>query len=51
VRALKMHGGGPAVTPGAPLDFAYLQENLALVETGCANMCHHIRNANKFGKE
>ena len=49
VRALKMHGGGPAVTPGAPLDFAYTSENLELVRAGCANMQHHIRNANKFG--
>jgi formyltetrahydrofolate synthetase len=49
VRALKMHGGGPTVTPGAPLDFAYLSENVPLVAEGCANMCHHIRNANKFG--
>lgn len=25
VRALKMHGGGPAVTPGRPLDPTYTQ--------------------------
>lgn len=26
VRALKMHGGGPAVTPGVPLPSEYTQE-------------------------
>lgn len=26
VRALKMHGGGPAVTPGTPLPNPYLEE-------------------------
>jgi formyltetrahydrofolate synthetase len=26
-----------------------LNENVPLVAEGCANMCHHIRNANKFG--
>ena len=30
VRALKMHGGGPKVTPGKPLSSAYTQENLEL---------------------
>ena len=49
VRALKMHGGGPKVTAGAPLHFEYLQENLDLVARGCSNMKHHIRNAIKFG--
>ena len=49
VRALKMHGGGPAVTPGAPLDEAYTQENLPLLEKGLCNLGVHIRNALKFG--
>ena len=49
VRALKMHGGGPNVTAGAPLDDAYVNENLPLVEAGCANMQHHIRTARKYG--
>src|SRR4030066_2121911 len=31
VRALTMHGGGPKVSPGAPLDKAYTQENLKLL--------------------
>jgi formyltetrahydrofolate synthetase len=49
VRALKMHGGGPAVVAGAPLPKAYSDENLDLVRAGCANMQHHVRNAIKFG--
>jgi len=49
IRALKMHGGGPAVTAGAPLDAAYTSENTQLVSDGCVNMMHHIRNARKFG--
>ncbi|KAI4386285.1 hypothetical protein MLD38_004230 [Melastoma candidum] len=32
IRALKMHGGGPEVVAGKPLDRAYLSENVALVE-------------------
>eukprot|EP01089_Gocevia_fonbrunei_P016086 TRINITY_DN4903_c0_g2_i1.p1 TRINITY_DN4903_c0_g2~~TRINITY_DN4903_c0_g2_i1.p1 ORF type:complete len:494 (-),score=138.20 TRINITY_DN4903_c0_g2_i1:69-1550(-) len=49
IRALKMHGGGPSVTPGTPLDKKYLEENLELVEAGCANMVKHIENTRKFG--
>ncbi|WWC63588.1 uncharacterized protein I303_106193 [Kwoniella dejecticola CBS 10117] len=49
IRALKMHGGGPAVTPGKPLDAVYTQENLELLEKGCANLGKHIENAKKFG--
>ncbi len=49
VRALKMHGGGPAVTPGKPLDAVYTKENLELLEKGCANLGKHIANAKKFG--
>jgi methylenetetrahydrofolate dehydrogenase (NADP+)/methenyltetrahydrofolate cyclohydrolase/formyltetrahydrofolate synthetase/formate--tetrahydrofolate ligase len=49
VRALKMHGGGPSVTPGRDLDPVYKEENLALVETGCENLMAHIRIAKKFG--
>ena len=37
VRALKMHGGGPRVVPGKPLDDAYTKENLGLVEIGRAS--------------
>ncbi|MBC7240827.1 MAG: formate--tetrahydrofolate ligase [Anaerolineae bacterium] len=49
VRALKMHGGGPTVVPGKPLDPAYTQENLDLLRKGLANLTQHIENALKFG--
>ena len=49
VRALKMHGGGPQVKPGMPLDKAYIEENLDLLEKGLGNLGVHIRNALKFG--
>lgn len=49
VRALKMHGGGPDVVAGKPLDHVYKDENIPLVEAGCANLMHHIRNIVKFG--
>jgi methylenetetrahydrofolate dehydrogenase (NADP+)/methenyltetrahydrofolate cyclohydrolase/formyltetrahydrofolate synthetase len=49
IRALKMHGGGPRVVPGRPLDAAYTEENLELLEAGMANMQAHIRNAKRFG--
>ena len=42
VRALKMHGGGPKVVPGKPLDDAYTKENVELVEKGCTNLIAHI---------
>jgi methylenetetrahydrofolate dehydrogenase (NADP+)/methenyltetrahydrofolate cyclohydrolase/formyltetrahydrofolate synthetase len=49
IRALKMHGGGPRVVPGKPLDQAYKEENLELLEAGLANLGVHIRNAKKYG--
>jgi len=49
VRALKMHGGGPAVKPGIPLDDAYVKENLGLVEKGCENLVAHIDIVKKSG--
>jgi len=49
VRALKMHGGGPAVKPGVALDPAYTKENLALVEKGCQNLVAHIGTVLKSG--
>jgi formyltetrahydrofolate synthetase len=42
VRALKMHGGGPRVVAGLPLDPSYTKENLPLLEKGVANLVHHI---------
>jgi formate--tetrahydrofolate ligase len=49
VRALKMHGGGPTVKPGARLDAAYTSENLGLVEKGCENMAAHIAIVRRSG--
>jgi methylenetetrahydrofolate dehydrogenase (NADP+)/methenyltetrahydrofolate cyclohydrolase/formyltetrahydrofolate synthetase len=49
VRALKMHGGGPKVSPGAPLDKAYTEENLDLLRAGLGNLGVHIKNALGFG--
>jgi formyltetrahydrofolate synthetase len=49
IRALKMHGGGPTVKAGQPLDPAYTEENLELLEKGCGNMVVHIKNALRFG--
>ena len=49
VRALKMHGGGPKVTPGRPLAAAYKEENLELLKKGLPNLTQHIENARLFG--
>jgi formate--tetrahydrofolate ligase len=49
IRALKMHGGGPTVKPGIPLDEAYVSENLPLVEKGCGNLIAHIETVKKAG--
>ncbi|MDC7126126.1 MAG: formate--tetrahydrofolate ligase, partial [Spirochaetales bacterium] len=49
VRALKMHGGGPKVAPGKPLDKAYTEENTDLVEKGLSNLIKHIETVKKSG--
>ncbi len=49
IRALKMHGGGPAVKPGAPLPAEYKSENLQLLEKGCENLIAHIEIVRKSG--
>ncbi len=49
VRALKMHGGGPKVRPGAPLAPEYTEENLELLEAGLPNLQAHIENVLRFG--
>jgi formyltetrahydrofolate synthetase len=49
VRALKMHGGGPKVTPGVEIPKEYDQENLGLLEKGLENMLHHIRTIRTAG--
>ncbi|KAK7054893.1 tetrahydrofolate synthase [Paramarasmius palmivorus] len=48
-RALKMHGGGPDVTPGKPLHDTYTKENLEILKEGCKNLVQHIKNSRKFG--
>ena len=42
VRALKAHGGAPAVKAGLPLDPVYTTENLDLLKKGCDNLLAHI---------
>jgi formate--tetrahydrofolate ligase len=42
VRSLKMHGGGPKVTPGVAIPEEYKKPAPGLVEKGCANLVHHI---------
>jgi len=49
VRALKMHGGGPRVVPGRPLDPAYTEKNNALVEAGMENLLAHIETVRQSG--
>ena len=49
IRALKMHGGGPKVTPGKPLGVEYTEENLPLLEAGMCNLTRHIEIASQFG--
>ncbi len=49
IRALKMHGGGPKVVAGKPLDAAYQQENLELLEKGLDNLKANIRIARQYG--
>lgn len=49
VRALKMHGGGPATAPGKPLDRAYTERHPELVEAGIENLLAHIEIVRKSG--
>ena len=51
VRALKMHGGGPAVTAGTPVPEVYEQggEGLDLLKAGVCNVVKHIENAGVMG--
>lgn len=48
-RALKMHGGGPEVTPGKPLADTYTKEDLVTLKEGTKNLVKHIQNSKKFG--
>jgi formate--tetrahydrofolate ligase len=49
IRALKMHGGGPAVVAGKALPEAYTKENLGLLEAGMGNMLHHLNTIRTSG--
>lgn len=49
VRALKMHGGGPKVIPGRPLDSAYTSEDTELLAEGMGNLKRHIATVALFG--
>ena len=49
IRALKMHGGGPKVVAGRPLDPAYQEENLELLEKGMDNLKANIAIAKQYG--
>ncbi|MBL7176867.1 MAG: formate--tetrahydrofolate ligase [Desulfobacteraceae bacterium] len=49
IRALKMHGGGPRVVAGIPLDSSYTKEGLKLLEKGIPNMVHHVNTIRKSG--
>ena len=44
-----MHGGGPPVTSGKPLDPVYSREDLQLLAAGFANLQKHIENVRLFG--
>ena len=49
IRALKMHGGGPKVTPGKPLPTEYVEENLELLAAGVCNLTRNIEIAKMYG--
>ncbi|MBL9149630.1 MAG: formate--tetrahydrofolate ligase [Phycisphaerae bacterium] len=49
VRALKMHGGGPKVVAGKPLDAAYVTPRPDLLEAGLPNLRRHIENVRRYG--
>lgn len=49
VRALKVHGGGPEITPGSALHAVYRTENVEILRKGCVNLCKHISNARQYG--
>ncbi|KAL8716713.1 MAG: hypothetical protein Q9225_005983 [Loekoesia sp. 1 TL-2023] len=49
VRALKVHGGGPEISPGAPLHEIYRTENADILRKGCVNLKKHVSNAKEYG--
>jgi len=44
-----MHGGGPKVVAGLPLDEAYTKENIKLLEKGVGNLVHNINIVKQSG--
>ncbi|KAL9008855.1 MAG: hypothetical protein Q9173_006061 [Seirophora scorigena] len=49
VRALKVHGGGPEISPGAALHDIYRTENVDILRKGCVNLKKHVSNAREYG--
>jgi formate--tetrahydrofolate ligase len=49
IRALKAHTGKYSIVAGKPLPPELIQENVADVEEGAANMIQHLENMRKFG--
>ena len=49
VRALKVHGGGPEITPGGALHEVYRTENVDILRKGCVNLRKHVSNARQYG--
>lgn len=49
VRALKNHGGGPDIAPGAQLNEVYRTENVEILRKGCVNLKKQIENAKSYG--
>jgi methylenetetrahydrofolate dehydrogenase (NADP+)/methenyltetrahydrofolate cyclohydrolase/formyltetrahydrofolate synthetase len=49
IRALKVHGGGPPISPGAPLHAVYREENVEVLRKGCVNLAKHVANARSYG--
>jgi methylenetetrahydrofolate dehydrogenase (NADP+)/methenyltetrahydrofolate cyclohydrolase/formyltetrahydrofolate synthetase len=49
VRALKVHGGGPEIKPGAQLPEVYRTENVDVLRKGCVNLAKQIENAKQYG--
>ena len=49
VRALKVHGGGPEISPGGALHEIYRTENIDILRKGCVNLKKHVSNAKQYG--
>ncbi len=49
VRALKSHGGAPAVKASGELDPIYTTENIEILKKGCANLSAHIDIVKRSG--